>query len=148
MNVLTYSPHPNVESWAKTNGVALMDSSTILIDDLADIAKQSPISDRQNQRGNPRFPFTRPVVLQALDKYADRVGPIVKSQGRNICLWGICVVSPVEFTSGDFIVVSLEPREGAETIELLAEIRHTISQEDGHQVIGCKFLEAISAPGF
>jgi len=126
----------------------LMDSTTIAIDDLANLGSRVPLEDPGNQRHNPRFPFTRQVVIQALDKHADRVGPIVKTQGRNICLWGICVVSPVEFASGDFIVVSLEPREGAETIELLAEIRHTITQEDSRQVIGCKFLEAISAPGF
>ena len=124
------------------------EATSTAIDDLVEITTGPPLEDPGNQRHNPRFPFTRQVVIQALDKYAERVGPIVKTQGRNICLWGICVVSPVEFAAGDFIVVSLEPREGAETVELLAEIRHAKMQDDGRQVIGCKFLEAISAPGF
>ncbi len=123
------------------------EATSTAIDDLAEIATGAPLGDPENQRLNPRFPFTRQVVIQALDKYAERIGPIVKTQGRNICLWGICVVSPVEFAVGDFIVASLEPREGSETIELLAEIRHVKTQDDGRQVIGCKFLEAISAPG-
>lgn len=98
-------------------------------------------------RENARFPFTRQVVVQALDKHAERVGPVVKAQGRNICMWGICLVSPVEFQSGDYIVISLELREGTDPVELLAEIRHAKLQEDGRQIIGCKFLEAITAPG-
>lgn len=98
-------------------------------------------------RENARFPFTRQVVVQALDQYAERVGPVVKAQGRNICMWGICLISPVEFQLGDYIVISLELHKGSEAVELMAEIRHAKLQEDGRQIIGCRFLEAISTPG-
>ncbi len=125
-----------------------LDSSSTTIEGLGHLQDPGKQQEPANSRQNPRFPFKRQVMVQALDKYAERVGPTIRTKGRNICMWGICLVSPADFSTGDYIVVSFEPREGAETIEMLAEIRHTKRQADGLVVIGCKFLEAITAPGF
>lgn len=125
-----------------------IDSSSATIEGLEHLQDAGKQPEPANSRQSPRFPFKRQVMVQALDKHAERVGPPIRTKGRNICLWGMCLLSPADFSTGDFIVVSFEPREGAATIEMLAEIRHTKRQRDGLIVIGCRFLEAIHAPGF
>lgn len=134
--------------WGHSKMAMNIDSSSATIEGLEHLQDAGKQPEPANSRQSPRFPFKRQVMVQALDKHAERVGPPIRTKGRNICLWGMCLLSPADFSTGDFIVVSFEPREGAATIEMLAEIRHTKRQRDGLIVIGCRFLEAIHAPGF
>ncbi len=118
--------------------------------DRLEIPDATSTANRDEKRNSTRRPYDRPVIMQASTPAGQGWGPRIRAQGKNICLWGICVVSSAEFTPQDCVLIEVQINPDPEhpPVELLAEVRHVRQQEDGDWVVGCKFLRAISAPGF
>ncbi len=104
-----------------------------------------PDGEVDERRRYVRVPYSDPVILRRLDENG-RLGPSILTVGKDISIWGICVVSPLQLDLGSDLVISFHasPEKSPRILRVQAEVRHVRPADEGRWISGCAFHETLS----
>lgn len=93
-----------------------------------------------------RVSYADPVVVRACTAEGE-LGPSVLAEGKDLSMWGICVVAPERFEPGSDLIVTFHaaPERSTRIVRVPSEVRHVRPEEDGQWLFGCAFHEDLGS---